>query len=234
MERNEDQGFRQIGNLTPTAEQLRKPRDTETARLKGSLIVSGTFGQASPDNAASSSIGPRRGETTSVAILPGVRLADQHPVAVDRWAKEQLPPRVASLIATAEILNNDYNISGYRPIALSDDDAALVVGILDGLCRPLPYEETLKWLALQRAQTKRRTAHGDDEEMTLAAYEAIFEKWPADVAMIVLQGLHKIDKGWWPDAYTVEKALEWYGSGRVKLLEAARARLDGRGTVADA
>lgn len=104
------------------------------------------------------------------------------------------------------------------------DDAAMVAGILEGLCEPLSYEETLKWLSMQRAQTKRRTAHGDDEEMTLAAYEAIFEKWPADVSMTVLQNLHKLDKGWWPDAYTVEKSLAWYGSGRVELLKAIKGR----------
>ena len=220
MDQSEEQGLLRIGSLAPMIEKLRQGKGIQTSRLTALPSASEISGSGNQGKGAANSTGPQRGETTSVAILPGVRLEGQSPPLVDRWIKGQLPPRVVSLIATAEILDNDYNVIGYKPIALTDAESLQAREILAPMCVPMGFEDVVKHLSRARSLTKRRADKGDDEEMTLDAYAELFMDYPADVSMLVLTKMHRLDGGWWPDGARVEKELAWYGKGRVELWRA--------------
>ena len=220
MDRKEEQGFRQIGSLMPTTEQLQYRKDTMRAKLTASQSASAITGSPSPVIVGSNLTGPRRGEITLRETSPGIRLAEMHPATVDKMIRERLPPRVVSLISTAEICNNDFDVIGYKPIKLSPSEALAALEGMDEFFHQAEYEMILKGLARGRAMTKRRTEQADDEEITLAAYADLFRPWPVDVTAVVLSRLHKLDGGWWPSALAVERELERYGRARVELRKA--------------
>lgn len=221
MENREDQESRTTGSrqkkggLLPLSTVLTGlPLTTQSPNTR-------TIGDQSQGNEQPRPIGKKSGTIVSVKSLPGgVKLAEQSPPLVDRWIKGQLPPRVASLIATAEILDPDYNIIGYGPIALTEAESLQVREILAPMCVPMDFEEVVKRLTRARSLTKRRADKGDDEEMTLDAYAELFMDYPADVSALVLTKLHRLDAGWWPAGARVEKELAWYGKGRVELWKA--------------
>lgn len=223
QDKSEERGFRQIGSLMPKIEKSLEPRDIQNIKPIGSPFASGTIGSASRGIAGANSTGRRLGETTSEGTSPGNKLAALHPVVADKMLQERLPPRVVSLISTAEILNNNFEVVGYKPLDLSPSEALSILENTDEFFAPAPYEITMKGLARARAMTKRRTEQADDEEIVLAAYAELFFTYPADVTGIVLAKLHKLDGGWWPPAARVEKELETYGRGRLALRQALLA-----------
>ena len=223
QDKNEERGFQRIGTLMPMIEKSQGPKATPTSKLTGSLNVSATTGSVNRGIGDVSSTGKQLGETTSGGTLRGSRLADLSPVVVDKMLRERLRPRVALLIATAEILNNDFEIVGYKPLKISPSEALMALEETDEFYHPAPYDSVIKGLARARAMTKRRTEQADDEEIALAAYAELFFPYPADVTGAVLARLHKLDGGWWPSAMAVEKDLTSYGGGRLALRQALLA-----------
>ena len=220
QDRNEERGFRPIGSLTPTREQLQQGRDLTRAKLTASSFASVITGLEKPGRTPANSIGGEHGGTMFAVALPGYKLAETHPVVVNKRIRERLPPRVASLISTAEICNNDLGVIGYKPIKLSPSEALAALEGMDEFFHQAEYEMILKGLARGRAMTKRRVEQADDEEITLAAYADLFRPWPVDVTAVVLSRLHKLDGGGWPSALAVERELERYGRARVELRKA--------------
>lgn len=223
QDKNEERGFQRIGTLMPMIEKSHVPMATPNNRLTGSQAASGTTGSASQGIEGASSIGKQLGETTSEGTSRGNKLAGLSPVVVDKMLRERLPPRVASLIVTAEILNNDFEVVGYKPLKVSPSEALAALEETDEFYHPAPYDAVIKGLARARAMTKRRTEQADDEEIALAAYAELFFPYPADVTGAVLARLHKLDGGWWPSALAVEKDLTSYGGGRLALRQALLA-----------
>lgn len=218
---DEERGLRSIGSLMPTIEQLRDQKASLTNKFPtGSPPALSTTGLQGRGVVDSNSIGRRRGEITSAPILPAVNLANLHPVVVDKRLREQLPPHVASLINTAEILNSDYEVVGYKPLDISPSEALNALELIDEFFLPARHEIVLIGLARARAMTKRRTEQADDEEITLDAYAGVFTGWPADVTAIVLSRLHKLEEGWWPSGAAVERELASFGRGRMELRKA--------------
>ena len=165
----------------------------------------------------------KSGSMATDGLTKTARLADLHPVVTDKKLRERLPPRVASLINTAEIINNDFEVIGYKPLNIRPSEALVALEETDQFYHPAPYDLVIKGLARARAMTKRRSEQADDEEIALAAYAELFFPYPADVTAAVLAKLHKLDGGWWPAAATVERQLEIYGRGRLALRQALLA-----------
>ena len=223
QDKNEERGFQKIGPLIPKIDQSQEPRGTPNSKLIGSGLAFETIGSVSRGIEGVNSIGKRHGEITSGAGSRGYKLADLHPVVADKMLQERLPPRAASLINTAEVLNKDYEVVGYKPLELSPSEALSILENTDEFFMSAPYESILKGLARARAMTKRRTEQADDEEITLAAYAGLFTPWPADVTAIVLSKMHRLEGGWWPSAAKVETELESFGRARLALRQALLA-----------
>ena len=223
QDKREGQGFRQIGSLIPKIEMSQEQRGIQSSKLIDSRSASETIGSANREIAGANSIGKRHGEITSGVGSHGYKLADLHPVVTDKMLRELLPPRAASLISTAEVLNKDYEIVGYKRLDLSPSEALSILESTDQFFIPAPYEMILKGLAKARAMTKRRAEQADDEEITLAAYAGLFVPWPADVTAIVLSKMHRLEGGWWPSADRVERELESFGRARLALRQALLA-----------
>lgn len=137
-------------------------------------------------------------------------------------------------LQTAEILDADFRVVGYRALAIDPVAAAEASRILAGACAPAPNATLAKGMAKARISCKRRGEDEFGEEALQSVYLETLQRYPADVAMHVCGRMHTLEGGWWPCLKAVEDELNYWGRARMELrramAECAERTEDGPGT----
>lgn len=197
--KNEERGFRQIGNLTnKIVNSLGVTDMTPTSSDQSSA----TTGSGLAEKPAVNSIGRRRGGINAVTT----RNTPPSVYKTDQALEVSLPEPLRTWLRSMANYDADHHVISYAPIEPKTDAGLEMMAearnMISEFLLPAPKAVILKALAKLRLSCISRAQHDDDSKLQRAVYVDDLQEFPADVVKEACTRLGRTED-WFPPLHKV-------------------------------